>query len=126
MTAHGPKPDGLADGAQTTTHIHASERAAFAAYSRKFGLDPAGLLALLLSREMRIGRLGSLMKEDVPHFGPRRSKVTVHGRHSALRDGVVAMAATNGTSVSNACAVLIRAELTEGWLERVIATRFES
>jgi len=126
MTAKSSLSNRSVDGTQTTTHIHSSERAAFAAYSRKFGLDPAGLLALLLVREMRVGRLGSLMKEDVPHPGPRRSKVTVHGRHSALRDGIVVMAAANGTSVSNACAVLIRAELTEGWLERVIATRFES
>lgn len=125
MTANSSLPDRSTE-AQTTTHIHASERALFAAYGRKFGLDPAGLLALLLAREMRVGRLGLLMKEDAPHPGPRRSKVTVHGRDTALREGVVAMAAKNGTSVSNACAVLIRAELIESWLERVITTRFES
>jgi hypothetical protein len=113
-------------GQQITAHLHATERAAFEAYARKFGLDPAGLLALLLARELRVARLASLLVSDVAPPDARGTKVTVHGRDALLREGVAALAAKNGVSVSLACAVLIRAELRESWLDRAVVTRFES
>lgn len=91
-----------------------------------FGLDAASLLALLLTREMRVERLADLLDSDVPSKASRDSKVTVHGRHAALRKWLVTRAGLCGTSLSNACAVLMRAELRERWLERSISTRFES
>jgi hypothetical protein len=114
------------DPPQITAHICASERAAFEAYARTFGLDPASLLALLLSRELRFARLGSLQENDMPSGEPRNMKVTVHGRDLGLRLGVMALAAACGTSISNVCAVVMRAELRDRWLERALATRFES
>jgi hypothetical protein len=114
------------DPPQLTAHICAPERAEFETYARAFSLDPASLLALLLSRELRLARLKALMKIDDPSREPRDMKVTVHGRDLHLRRSVMAMAATCGTSVSNACAVVIRAELRDRWLETALTTRFES
>lgn len=85
-----------------------------------FGLDAASLLALLLARELRIERLAVLLDNDLPSKASRDSKVTVHGRNTVLRNGIVARAEMCGTSVSNACAVLMRAEMRERWLERSI------
>lgn len=98
----------------------AAERVEFEAYAAKFGLDAASLLALLLARELRIERLADLLHNDVPSKASRDSKVTVHGRDTALRNGIVARAEKCGTSLSNACAVLMRAEMHERWLERSI------
>jgi hypothetical protein len=106
--------------------VSRAERCEFEAYGRTFGLDPAGLLALLLSRELRLGGFMALIEADVPPAEARDMKVTVHGRHPELRAGVSAWAAAAGTSVSNACAVLIRAELRDQWLNKVLATRIES
>lgn len=109
-----------------SAHICAAERAEFEAYAIMFGLDAASLLALLLARELRVERLAVLLDSDVPSKASRDSKVTVHGRNTELRTGVVARAEACGTSLSNACAVLMRAEMRERWLERSILTRFES
>lgn len=114
------------DPPQISAHVCATERAEFEAYAATFGLDAAGLLALLLARELRVGRLAALLKNDLPTKASRDSKVTVHGRDAILREGIVARAGECGTSLSNACATLMRAEMRERWLERSISTRFES
>ena len=111
---------------QITTHLCLAERNMFEGYARSFALDPAGLLALLLVRELRSPRLALLVKHDVPANEPRRSKVTAHALDENLHRKVLTMAANHGQSVSHACAVIIRAELTERWLERALMTRFES
>lgn len=113
------------DRPQISAHICAAERAAFETYATTFGLDAAGLLALLLVRELRVDRLADLLGGDRPLKAARDSKVTVHGNVS-LRASIAARAEKCGTSLSNACAVLMRAELRERWLERSIATRIES
>lgn len=117
---------GRKSAGQITAHLCASERAAFHAYAQTFALDPAGLLALLLSRELRIPRLVSLLEADKPPGKGRTTKVTAHGCGLELRRGLVDAATACGVSVSYACAVVIRAELRERWLERAIMTRFES
>ena len=114
------------DSTQITAHVCASERAGFEVYARRYGLDAAGLLALLLARELRIGRLHALIDSDTPTKASKKTKVTVHGREPGLRDGILARAVECGTSLSNACAVLMRAELSEQWLEQSIVTRSES
>jgi hypothetical protein len=63
---------------------------------------------------------------DAPSSAARNMKVTVHGRDLQLRRSVIAMAAEHSTSVSSFCAVVIRAELRDRWLERALTTRFES
>ncbi len=111
---------------QITAHVCAAERSAFEAYARSFGLDAAGLLALLLSREMRLGKILLLIEMDAPSPDPRNAKVTVHGRDLGLRRSVAAIAKTCDTSVSKVCAAVIRAELRDKWLDRALTTRFES
>ena len=114
------------DPPQITTHVCAAERTEFETYANAFGLDAAGLLALLLAREQRVGRLAALLDIDEPANATRDSKITVHGRDADLRGGIACAAVEAKTSVSRACAVLMRAELRERWLERSISTRFES
>jgi hypothetical protein len=114
------------DPPQITAHVCVAERMDFETYARTFSLDPASLLALLLSRELRLARLEALMKIDDPSREARDMKVTVHGRDLRFRQSVMAMAANCGTSVSNACAVVIRTELRDRWLETALTTRFES
>ena len=111
---------------QITAHLNEAERAQFKEYAAIFGLDPASLLVLLLAREDRVGRLATLLSTDRPLPGARKSKVTIHKKDPTLRERVSAMAGRHGTSVSHACAVLIRAESDEKWLEKVITTRIES
>jgi len=111
---------------QITTHLCRAERTAFENYARIFALDPASLLGLLLARELRSPRLRLLLETDVPPNRSRATKVTAHGRDLELRRGVAAMAADCGQSVSHVCAVLVRAELRDRWLENVWMTRFES
>lgn len=113
------------DPPQITAHLCIAERTAFETYGSTFGLDPAPLLALLLARELRTPRLTQLLEADVPPNEPRKTKVTAHGRSDELREGVARMAADHGLSTSHVCAVIIRAELRERWLETAM-TRIES
>ncbi len=110
---------------QANAYLSASEREAFEDYARKFFLDPAGLLALLLARELRVGHMAMLIGRDVVPPARRKAKVTARltpQDHAALTK----MAEDNLVSLSHACAVLARAELRDQWLERAFATRFES
>ena len=111
---------------QITCHLHVTERAAFADYSRSFGLDPPSLMLLLFARERRVGRLQALIRDDKPHPGPRKGALTVHKKDPTMRKAVATMAAQHGTTASGLFGVLIRAELAERWLDVSLGTRFES
>lgn len=110
---------------QANVYVTASERDAFETYAQHFLLDAAGLLALLFAREMRVERLPELLKEDVAAGGNRKPKITAH-LHGADHDQVRALAECYEMSLSSFGAVLVRAELREQWLGRVLTTRFES
>jgi hypothetical protein len=110
---------------QANAYLSILERQAFVAYAQKFFLDPAGLLALLLARELRLERLAELIKTDEALPSNRAAKVTV--RLTSNDHGVLTkIAGDNSVSLSYACAVLARAELRERWLDQACATRFES
>ena len=110
---------------QVNVYLSAEEKAAFETYARLYLLDGAGLMALLFAREIRVGRLRALAKEDNPPDAPRRSKVTF--RASAANHEVLTSHATEHRGgLSLAGATLVRAELRERWLEASITTRFES
>ncbi|MEG3148189.1 hypothetical protein U1839_26370 [Sphingomonas sp. RT2P30] len=109
----------------TSVYVTAPERAAFEAYAQQFLLDPAGLLALLFAREMRVGRLRELIEKDVVPSGSRKPKITARlqaSDHIQVR----ALAQEHNKSLSEAGAVLVRAELNEKWLHQALTTRFES
>lgn len=110
---------------QLTTHLARSERVAFEAYAQGFHLDPAALLALLFARELRIGRFRELLEKDEMPDVSKETKVTVRLKpadHMAISDQLLPQC----ESLSQAGGVLIRAELSERWLERVCSTLFES
>lgn len=112
---------------QITGHVRASEREQFERHARRFGLDVAALLTLLLVRQLRIGDVSRLDKaaEEVPDLF---STVTAHVRDPQFKTDVQALAAGASVSVSRLCAVLVRSELREHWIERAISlpTQFES
>lgn len=110
---------------QLTAHLTRSEREEFEAYSHSLLLDPAGLLALLFAREMRLKRLSQLLEGDDLPPNCKETKVTARIRpeeHAPLKEYVLSQC----ESVSHAGGVLIRAELDERWLECACSTRFES
>ena len=105
---------------QITGRLTSAERAAFDLHAREFGLDAAGLLVLLLFRELRVARLETLAGRHTAPTAGLDSKVTAHVRDAATRTGIRARAKCAGVSVSRACAVLVRTELAERWLERAM------
>jgi hypothetical protein len=112
---------------QVSVHLNASERSRFDDYSRTFGLDAAGLMALLIAREMRVGRLAGCLTVNIDRSKPFNSKVTVHVRNADERTAVMKLlSAGKQRAASAGGARLALAELEERWLERVLATRFES
>lgn len=102
---------------QINAYLAVSEREAFEAYAQNFYLDAAGLLALLLAREMRVGRLSELIHADVAPPANRDAKVTARLRcrdHAELTK----LAKDNSVSLSQVGALLVRAELRDLWLEK--------
>ena len=110
---------------QVNAYLSVSEREAFEAHACKFFLDAAGLLALLLARETRVGRLSELIQADMAPPANRNAKVTArltaedHAELTTLADH-------HSVSLSLLGAVLARAELRDNWLEKACSTRFES
>jgi hypothetical protein len=110
---------------QVTSYLTTAEREQFERYARNFFLDAAGLLALLLARETRVGQLCALTKTDTAPQTSRNAKITARLKaeeHAMLTK----MAKDNGVSLSQAGAMLVRAELNVRWLENACSTRFES
>jgi hypothetical protein len=69
--------------------------------------------------------MAGLIERDMAQPAKRKSKVTA--RLTAQdHDALTRMAGDNRISLSYACAVLVRAELRDRWLEKAITTRFES
>lgn len=105
---------------QIVGHLVAAERAEFDTYAREVGLDVAGLLALLWSRELRVGRLRDL---GIRHPEPDQAlddKAVAHLRSDEDKARIVGHARAHGMSTSRACATLVRAELGERWLEEAM------
>ncbi len=111
---------------QITAYISSSERTSFEAYAAGCGLDTAGLLGLLLARELRLKRLPELVSRQSPEKVELDRKVTLHRCNEALKESIRSHATCAGTSVSKACAAIVRAELAERWLSVAMETRFES
>lgn len=96
-------------------YVTPPEQAAFDEYAHRFLLDGAGLLALLFAREMRVGRLQTLIAKDVAPGDSRTKKITARLRpldHNLAKEH----AQRHGASLSEMGAVLVRAELCEQWL----------
>jgi hypothetical protein len=104
---------------QITGYLDESERAALTQYARQFGLDGSGLANLLLSRELRVGRLGMLKSSAIE--GGKRVKITAHQPNNSVFQLFKEHARSQGMRAGPALACLIHAELSERWLEKAIA-----
>jgi hypothetical protein len=104
---------------QVNIYVTGTDHEQFTKYAWDFGLDATALANLLLTRELRIGRLTGL-RSLVPQRGDLRgAKVTAH----LSRDRRVAFATrakSCGLSLSKAGAILILAELKEHWLKKAV------
>ncbi len=107
---------------QINGYVSSAERRSFEAYAASFGLDVATLLLLLLIRELRVHRLEALRTRYDCASLPEKEKVTAHIKVDAIKHGVATLAHENGLSESRLCAILVRAELVEKWLESTISS----
>lgn len=110
---------------QVTTYVTPEERNRFEAYAAKFGLDANNLLHLVWQHELRVVRLEQLapaLQESsrAVRVGGLTSKVTAHLSSTRLKQQIVERAAQTGLPVSRAGAALLREELRECWLVRVL------
>lgn len=106
---------------QINGYVLPAERRAFETYAASFGLDVATLLLLLLIRELRICRLETLREHYDKASLLEKEKVTAHIKVDAIKQGVTALAHESGLSESRLCAILVRAELVEKWLESTLS-----
>lgn len=103
--------------AQVNIYLSGTDREQFSMYAAQFGLDVTALGNLLLARELRVGRLGSLHSRACEER--RGEKITAH-MSAGKRGEFAALAKQLGLSVSEAGALLVRAELSERWLEKTV------
>lgn len=103
-------------------YLSADEHAAFKQYARQFHLKESSLANLLIARELRLRRLDDL-KQRFPG-GPvrKRSRVTAHQPDAQVKQAFEALARDAGLSPDQAASVVFRAELSEQWLAKSIAT----
>jgi hypothetical protein len=105
---------------QVTGYVSPLEREVFEAYATSFDLDVGTLMLLLIVRELQLARLALLRERfDTPEM-PERTKVTAHAKSAAVKAGIIETARRASLSTSRVCAVLLRAELEERWLERAL------
>jgi hypothetical protein len=107
-------------GTQVHGYLSDSERRNFENYAGQHGLHVTALARVLLVRELRLRRLSRLV---VKYPSPLRSpakKVTAHLTNTCLAAAFVDECGQAGVSLSEAAAVIFRAELAEKWLEKAI------
>ena len=106
---------------QITAYLDESERLALADYARQFGLDGSGIANLLLIRELRVARLLSTKRHKPPSKPlSGRKKVTAHQPDDSVFLAFKEHAALCDLTTSAALASIIRAELDERWLDKVL------
>ena len=103
---------------QITAYLPSDDAEAFLRYSNSLGIDKSSLANLLVVRELRLNRLGSLSR--FRHSQPSASciKVTAHLTDPAIKDEFTASATRHELRPGAAAAMIFLAELEERWLER--------
>lgn len=113
---------------QITAYLPSDDAETFRSYSNSLGIDKSSLANLLIVRELRLNRLGSL--SCFRHDQPSASciKVTAHLSDPAIKDEFSASATRHKLRLGTAAAMIFRAELKERWLERSLnrVTHIES
>lgn len=106
---------------QITAYLDERERSALTDYARKFGLDGSGIVNLLLVRELRVARLSSTEQRTIPSTPMSgRKKITAHQSDGSVFLAFRKHAEACGLTVSAALASVIRTELGEQWLDKVL------
>ena len=93
------------------------------AYAKSLALSRPNLLALLILRTVRTGRLGSLVGRYATSV-PKRGAKRVTARFDGVRTKRDFTAAAEALSLGSddAAAFVFRAELVERWLEHALAS----
>lgn len=105
---------------QQQGYLTLAEDAEFRTYAKQHELPAAALGRLLLIRELKLQRLGSLLLNPIPQQGKGRRKVTVHLTNRDLKRAFAERARNIGLTPTAAAAVILRAELSEKWLSTAI------
>jgi hypothetical protein len=103
---------------QQHAYLTSEEDAQFRRYAKARGLDATALASVLLLRELRLHRLEISRFSATDSLGHRDRKVTAHLPTQAEKEAFVAHARNCGLKPATAAAILLRAELTERWLDR--------
>lgn len=111
---------------QITAYLPSDDAETFLSYSNSVGIDKSSLANLLIVRELRLDRLGSLSR--FRHGQPSASciKVTAHLSDSAIKDAFTASAARHKLRPGTAASIIFRAELEERWLEQSLSQHVTS
>lgn len=108
---------------QIRAYVAADEHALFKEYARSIGLDQSSLLILLI---LRAGRFGPSDWERLLDASGRvvtgKAKVTAHVKEADVYAKVVSVPdmCPYGLSLGRICAALVRLELEERWLGRIV------
>jgi hypothetical protein len=97
-----------------------SEKAALEEYLDQFGIGHAAAATLLFVRELRCNRLSMLKDRFAVPTGSDRKRITVHQPDGGLKTAFKEHAASIGLKPNAAASILLRAELSERWLEKAM------
>lgn len=103
---------------QLQAYLTQEEDAELRDYARSLGLDATALANMLLIRETRLARLKSMPTRVQKANGPRNRKITAHFPLGAQKVAFAEHALACGMKPATAASILLRAELSERWLER--------
>ncbi|CAA6604894.1 hypothetical protein MTBLM1_40098 [Rhodospirillaceae bacterium LM-1] len=120
-------------GKQVNIRLTPGEKEEFEAYARGFGLDASELTKLLIVREFRLDRLaenkncGGLSAAQKRNGGNEKSRLpTITAHYSSAKDVEIFSSHAKQRHMSRgaAGACLLRTELKERWLEKVLPLNY--
>lgn len=102
---------------QIIGYLSSAEATDFREHAAGGGIDVSALANLLITRELRIGRLPNLKGRFSVHLPPAdRTKIVAYLRDRDTKQAFGAHAGAAGLRPTPAAALLFRAELEERWL----------
>ena len=113
----------MIDRRQIRAYVTSQERDLFKNYAQSVGLDQSSLLVLLM---LRAGQFGLPEWERVGDASRRvvsgKAKITAHLKESAVYVKVASLSekCPSGLSQVQICGALVRLELEERWMGRIV------
>ncbi|MFS0739003.1 hypothetical protein ABC365_00090 [Brevundimonas sp. 3P9-tot-E] len=114
--------------AQIVGYLTEKEALRFLDYAQACGVTGSTLANLLISRELRLGRLSVLAEAfEAQRSLPNSAKIVAHLTDPDRKTEFYAHAARHGLKPAAAAAALYRAEIAEFWLLRALrVNQFDS